>query len=77
MLEFASAIEEGRLFMQVHDSNVWVKSLATCSDKPQTMAVSVRSPNWNGAVGIFLIQIALCAVIAPLLLLTDNTVFLK
>ena len=81
MLEFASAIEEGRLFMQVHDSNVWVKSLATCSDKscdkPQTMAVSVRSPNWNGAVGIFHIEIALCAVIAPLLILTDNTVFLK
>jgi len=81
MLEFASAIKEGRLFVQVHESNVWVKSLATCSDKscdnPQTMAVSVRSPNWNGAVGIFHIEIALCAVIAPLLILMDNTVVLK
>ena len=78
MLEFASAIEEGRLFMQVYDSNVWVKSLAACSDKscdnPQTMAVSVRSQNWNGAVGSSHIQIALCVVIAPLLILMDNTV---
>ena len=78
MLEFASAIEEGRLFMQVYDSNVWVKSLAACSDKscdnPQTMAVSVRSPSWNGAVGSSHIQIALCVVIAPLLILMDNTV---
>lgn len=79
ILEFASAIEEGRLFMQVDGSNVWVKSLATCSDKscdsPQTMAVSVRSTNGNGAVGIFQIQIVLCAVIAPLLVLMDSTVF--
>lgn len=81
MVEFASAIEEGRLSMQVHESNVWVKSLATCSDKscnnPQTMAVSVRSPNWNGAVGSSHIQIALCTVTAPLLILMDKTVFLK
>jgi len=79
ILEFASAIEEGRLFMQVDGSNVWVKSLATCSDKscdnPQTMAVSVRSTNGNGAVGIFQIQIMLCAVIALLLVLMDSTVF--
>lgn len=81
MLEFASAIEEGRLLMQVHEFSVWVKSLATCSDKScdntQTMVLSVRSPNWNGAAGIFHIQITLCAVIAPLLILMDNILFLK
>ena len=31
--EFAAAIKEGKLPLEVHGSRVWVKSLATCSDK--------------------------------------------
>lgn len=66
--EFASAVEEGRLLLQVHGSNVWVKSLASCSDrscdKYQTLVTSVSLPNWNAADKISHSQIFLCVVTA-------------
>ena len=48
---FASAIEKGKLPLQVDGYKVWVKSLASCADKAcndtQTLAVSDKPP-WNG-----------------------------
>lgn len=50
--EFASAVAKGTLPLQVDGHNVWVKSLASCSDKPcnntQVLAVSAdKPPKWN------------------------------
>lgn len=68
--EFASAIEEGNLLLQVHGYNVWVKSLASCSDKScdnfQTLVVSVKSPKWNAAARIWRGQIGFYAAVALL-----------
>ena len=51
MEEFASAVAKGTLPLQVDGHNVWVKSLASCSDKPcnstQVLAVSDKPPKWN------------------------------
>ena len=48
--EFTSAVEEGKLPLQVDGYNVWVKSLALCSDKScartETLAVSENPPKW-------------------------------
>ena len=53
---FATAIKEGTLPLQVDGYNVWVKSLASCSDKScnstQTLAVSDKPPKWNTAARI-------------------------
>ena len=55
---FASAIEHGNLSLQVDGFNVWLKSMASCSDKScketQTLAVSDKPPKWphNGAAEI-------------------------
>jgi hypothetical protein len=52
---FASAIKHGNLSLQVDGFNVWLKSMASCSDKScketQTLAVSDKPPKWfhNGA----------------------------
>ena len=49
--EFASAVQEGVLPLKVDGHNVWVKSLASCSDKAcnhtQSLAVSDKPPNWE------------------------------
>jgi len=49
--EFASEVENGSLPLQVDGYNVWVKSLALCSDKSchqaQTLAISDKPPKWN------------------------------
>ena len=51
MEEFASAVAKGTLPLQIDGHNVWVKSLASCSDKPcnstQVLAVSDKPPKWN------------------------------
>lgn len=50
LADFASAVEEGKLPLQVDGYNVWVKSLALCSDKScartKTLAVSENPPKW-------------------------------
>lgn len=77
--EFASAIEEGKLPLQVDGYNVWVKALASCSDKSckntQVLAVSYNPPKWNGAsqishsnVGLFGFTAVLITFINQLLL---------
>uniref|UniRef100_A0A6P8IQR0 Uncharacterized protein LOC116303355 n=1 Tax=Actinia tenebrosa TaxID=6105 RepID=A0A6P8IQR0_ACTTE len=47
----AVAIKQGKLPLQVDGSNVWLKSIASCSDKfceqAQTLAVSDKPPHWN------------------------------
>ena len=50
--EFASAVAKGTLpLLQVGGHNVWVKTLASCSDKScnstQVLAVSDKPPKWN------------------------------
>ena len=49
--EFASAVAKGTLLLQVDGHNVWVKSLASCSDKScnstRVLAVSDKPPKWN------------------------------
>ena len=49
--EFDSAVQEGVLPLKVDGRNVWVKSLASCSDKAcnhtQSLAVSDKPPNWE------------------------------
>ena len=51
--EFASAVAEGKLPLEVHGSNVLIKSLASCSDKScdetETLAVSEKPPKLNGS----------------------------
>jgi hypothetical protein len=48
---FASAIKHGHLSLQVDGFNVWLKSMASCSDKScketQTLAVSEKPPKWS------------------------------
>ena len=51
MEEFASAVAKGTLPSQVDGHNVWVKSLASCSDKScnsaRVLAVSDKPPKWH------------------------------
>ncbi|KAJ7383120.1 hypothetical protein OS493_030651 [Desmophyllum pertusum] len=74
--EFASAVEKGKLRLQVDGYKVWVKSLASCSDKScndtQTLAVSDKPPKWNGAAGISHGNVGLCGAIAVLIVLMDK-----
>ncbi|KAJ7388473.1 hypothetical protein OS493_037383 [Desmophyllum pertusum] len=74
--EFASAVKNGNLSLQVDGYNVWVKSLASCSDKScdntQTLAVSDKPPKWNGAAGISHGNVGLCGAIAVLIVLMDK-----
>ena len=88
--EFGLAVEEGRLLLKVHGSNVWVKSLASCSDKScentQTLAVSDKPREWvvtmgnknnnnNNAATISHGNVVLYVVIAFLIMLMDKLVF--
>ena len=71
--QFASAIAEGKLLLQVDGYNVWVRSLSSCSDKScartQTLAVSDKPPNWpNGATRILHVNIGLFGIIVSLLM---------
>ena len=51
----ASVIETGKLPLHVNDYKVWVKSLASCSDKScnetQTVAISDKPPKWIAHAG--------------------------
>lgn len=71
--EFASATEEGKFPLQVDGYNVWVKSLALCSDKScartQTLAVSDKPPEWpimNGGSRVSCGIVGLFGIIAVL-----------
>ena len=76
--EFAIAVENGTLTMQVDGNKVWIKSLASCSDKScdtsQTLAVSDKPP-LNGATGISHGASGLCGVIAVFIMLMDKLLF--
>ena len=66
--EFASAVTEGKLPLEVHGSSIWVKSLASCSDKfcdqPETLAVRSDKPlRSNNAAGITLGIVSLLGAI--------------
>ena len=77
--DFASAVKKGTLRLQVEGYNVWIKSLALCSDKScgktQTLAVSNKPP-WNGATRIRHGNVGLFAVIAMLIMLIDKLLWL-
>ena len=77
--EFASAVKQGALPLKVDGHNVWVKSLASCSDKAcnstQILAVSDKPPNWNGAVGISGSKFVLCGTIAVLIMMMDKLLY--
>ena len=74
--EFASAVQHGKLPLKVDGYNVWVKTLASCSDKAcnntQILAVSDKPPNWNGASGISGGNFGLCGAIAVLIMMIDK-----
>ena len=76
--EFAAAVENGALPVQVDGSKVWIKSLASCSDKScntsQTLAVS-KKPPWNGATEMSHGTAALCGVIVTFTMLMDKLLF--
>ncbi|XP_020614345.1 uncharacterized protein LOC110052556 [Orbicella faveolata] len=73
--DFASAVKKGTLRLQVDGYNVWIKSLAVCSDKScvktRTLAVSNKPP-WNGATRISHGNGGLFAVIAMVIMLIDK-----
>jgi len=75
---FASAIKEGKLPLQVEGYKVWVKSLASCSDKScndiQTLAVSDKPP-WNGAARISHGNIGRFGVTAAVMLFMNKLFF--
>ena len=77
--EFASAVQRGALPLKVDGHNVWVKNLASCSDKAcnstQTLAVSDKPPNWNGAAEISGGKVALCGTIAVLVTMLDKLLY--
>ena len=74
--EFASAVQKGALTLKVDGNNIWVKSLASCSDKActstQTLAMSDKPPNWNGAVRISGGKIVFYGTIAVLITMMDK-----
>lgn len=76
--EFASAVKNGTLPLQVDGYKVLVKSLASCSDKScnstQTLAVSDKPP-LSGAAWISHGNVGLCGAIA-LLIMFMNTLLL-
>ena len=77
--EFASAVKQGALPLKVDGHNVWVKSLASCSDKAcnstHTLAVSDKPPNWNGAAEISGSKVVLCGTIAVLVMMMDKLLY--
>ena len=76
--EFASAVTKGTLPIQVDGHRVWVKSLASCSEKScnstQTLAVSDKPP-WSGATGISHGNVGLYAAIALLIMFMNKLLF--
>ena len=77
--EFASAVQKGALTLKVDGNNIWVKSLASCSDKActstQTLAMSDKPPNWNGAVRISGGKIVFYGTIAVLITMMDKLLY--
>lgn len=77
--EFASAVQQGTLPLKVDGHNVWVKTLASCSDKAcsstQTLAVSDKPPNWNGAAEISLSKVVLYGTITVLIMMMDKLLY--
>ena len=75
---FASAVKKGTLPVQVDGQKVWIKSLASCSDKScnstQTLAVSDKPP-WSGATGISHGNVVLCGAIALLIMFMNKLLF--
>ena len=73
--EFASAVKNGALPVQVDGQKVWIKSLASCSDKScnstQTLAVSDKPP-WSGATRISHGNVGLCGAIALLIMFINK-----
>lgn len=76
--DFASAVEKGNLRLQVDGHNVWIKSLALCSNKTckttHTLAIASKHPR-NDACQISHNIIRLSAVIAMLIFITDELLF--
>ena len=79
--ESASAVQKGALTLKVDGHYVWVKSLASCSDKAcsgtQTLAMSDKPPNWNGAVGISCGKVVLYGTIAVLIMMMEILLYWK
>lgn len=77
--EFASAVEKGRLLLQVHGSAVWVKSLAFCSDKScdntHTLVVSKSPIQETGAARMSDGDAKVYAVVALLIMIMINKFF--
>ncbi|PFX18297.1 uncharacterized protein LOC111339722 [Stylophora pistillata] len=73
---FASAVRKGALPLRVEGHNVWVRTLASCSDKAcnstQTLAVSDKPPNWNGAAEISRGKVVMCGTIAVLIMMINK-----
>ena len=76
--EFASAVINGTLPVQVDGQKVWIKSLASCSDKTcksiQTLAISDKPP-WSGATRISHGNVGLCGSIALLIMFMNKLLF--
>jgi len=76
--EFSSAVTYGTLPIQVDGHKVWVKSLASCSEKScnstQTLAVSDKLP-WSGATGISPGNVGLYGAIALLIMFMNKLLF--
>lgn len=73
--DFASAVTKGNLRPEVNGYNVWIKSLALCSDKScgKTWSLAVSNePPWSGSTRIHShVNVGLFAVIAMLITLID------
>ena len=73
--DFASAVKKGSLRLKVDGYNVWIKSLASCTDKTcaitRTLAVS-NNPPWNGATRISHGNVGMFAVIGILIMFSDR-----
>ena len=78
--EFTSAVKQGVLPLKVDGHNVWVKSLASCSNKActstQTLAVSDKPPNWNGTAEISGGKVVICGTITMLVMMMTNAVMM-
>ena len=74
--DFASAIQKGKLPLQVDEYNVWVRSLSSCSDKScnntETLAVSTKPPKWNDAPRSSQSKFGLVGVSAVLVMLMNK-----
>ena len=73
--EFVLSVKNETLPVQVDGQKVWIKSLASCSDKTckttQTLAVS-DTPPWSGATRIIHGNVGLCGAIALLIMFMNK-----